>query len=114
MDYLYKITIGIDDDKVLSMRQHDLNAVYKTVRNTFARCNFKEQESENGNLVFTIGKGKDSFSEVGIATGVLRETLMGSFLVCGNCGSFFFATVKTAYCPYCGAKMNIRGVQCEL
>lgn len=69
MDYLYKITIGIDDDKVLSMRQHDLNAVYKTVRNTFARCNFKEQESENGNLVFTIGKGKDSFSEVGIATG---------------------------------------------
>lgn len=34
MDYLYKITIGIDDDKVLSMRQHDLNAVYKTVRNT--------------------------------------------------------------------------------
>ena len=74
MDYLYKITIGIDDDKVLSMRQHDLNAVYKTVRNTFARCNFKEQESENGNLVFTIGKGKDSFSEVGIATGVLRST----------------------------------------
>lgn len=44
----------------------------------------------------------------------LRETLMGSFLVCGNCGSFFFATLETAYCPYCGAKMNIRGVQCEL
>lgn len=43
-----------------------------------------------------------------------RETLMGSFLVCGNCGSFFFATLETAYCPYCGAKMNIRGVQCEL
>lgn len=80
MDYLYKITIGIDDDKVLSMRQHDLNAVYKTVRNTFARCNFKEQESENGNLVFTIGKGKDSFSEVGIATGVLRESWLGKYL----------------------------------
>lgn len=31
-----------------------------------------------------------------------RETLMGSFLVCGNCGSFFFATLKTAYCPYYG------------
>lgn len=43
-----------------------------------------------------------------------RETLMGSFLVCGNCGSFFFATLETAYCPYCGAKMNIRGVQYEL
>lgn len=43
-----------------------------------------------------------------------RETLMGSFLVCGNCGSFFFATLETAYCPYCGAKMNIRGAQCEL
>ncbi|WP_456028672.1 hypothetical protein [Ruminococcus sp.] len=82
MDYLYKITIGIDDDKVLSMRQHDLNAVYKTVRNTFARCNFKEQEqeSENGDLVFTIGKGKDSFSEVGIATGVLRESWLGKYL----------------------------------
>ena len=80
MDYLYKITIGIDDDKVLSMRQHDLNAVYKTVRNTFARCNFKEQESENGSLVFTIGKGKDSFSEVGIATGVLRESWLGKYL----------------------------------
>ena len=37
-----------------------------------------------------------------------RETLMGSFLVCGNCGSFFFATLKTAYCPYCGAKMNVK------
>ena len=29
MDYLYKITVGIDDDKVLSMQQHDLAAVYQ-------------------------------------------------------------------------------------
>lgn len=30
MDYLYKITVEIDDEKVLSLQQHDLDAVYKT------------------------------------------------------------------------------------
>ena len=80
MDYLYKITGGIDDDKLLSMQLHDLAEVYLTVRNTFARCNFKEHEADNGNLVFTIGEGKDSFSEVGIATGVLRESWLGKYL----------------------------------
>lgn len=36
MDYLYKITVEIDDEKVLSLQQHDLDAVYKTVREAFA------------------------------------------------------------------------------
>ena len=39
MDYLYKITVEIDNEKVLSLQQHDLDAVYKTVREAFAGCN---------------------------------------------------------------------------
>lgn len=47
MDYLYKITVEIDDEKVLSLQQHDLDAVYKTVREAFAGCNFKEVPTDN-------------------------------------------------------------------
>ena len=32
MDYLYKLTVEIDDDKVLRLQRHDLGAVYQTVR----------------------------------------------------------------------------------
>lgn len=38
MDYLYKITVEIDNEKVLSLQQHDLDAVYKTVREAFVGC----------------------------------------------------------------------------
>ena len=79
MDYLYKITVGIDDDKVLSMGEHDLDAVYQTVRDTFAGCNFREQTADKGMLVFTIGEGKDSFSEVGIATNALYDSWLSKY-----------------------------------
>ena len=35
MDYLYKITVEIDNENVLNLQQHDLDAVYKTVREAF-------------------------------------------------------------------------------
>ena len=57
MDYLYKITVEIDDEKVLSLQQHDLDAVYKTVREAFAGCNFKEVPTDNKRLAFVIGDG---------------------------------------------------------
>lgn len=80
MGYLYKITVKIDDEKLINDRRHDPEAVYKTVRNTFARCEFEEQPSEDGALVFTIGEGKDSFSNVSIAINVLRESWLGIYL----------------------------------
>ena len=36
MKYLYKITVVIDDDKVLLFQQHDLNAIYQIVRDSFS------------------------------------------------------------------------------
>ena len=60
MDYLYKITVEIDDEKVLSLQQHDLDAVYKTVREAFAGCNFKEVPTDNKRLAFVIGDVNDS------------------------------------------------------
>ena len=65
MDYLYKITVEIDDKKVLSLQQHDLDAVYKTVREAFT---------------FVIGDGNDSFSEVGIAANALHDSWLGKYL----------------------------------
>ena len=50
MDYLYKITVEIDNEKVLNLQQHDLDAVYKTVREAFAGCNFKEVPTDNKRL----------------------------------------------------------------
>ncbi|MGN0697386.1 MAG: hypothetical protein ACI4JV_01370 [Ruminiclostridium sp.] len=80
MDYLYKITVEIDDEKVLNLQQHDLNAVYKTVREAFANCHFKEQSTDNKQLVFVIEDGNDSFSEVGIVTNALHDSWLGKYL----------------------------------
>ncbi len=80
MDYLYKITVEIDNEKVLSLQQHDLDAVYKTVREAFAGCNFKEVPTDNKRLAFVIGDGNDSFSEVGIAANALHDSWLGKYL----------------------------------
>lgn len=55
MDYLYKITVEIDNEKVLSLQQHDLDAVYKTVREAFVGCNFKEVPTDNKQIAFVTG-----------------------------------------------------------
>lgn len=80
MDYLYKITVEIDDEKVLSLQQHDLDAVYKTVREAFAGCNFKEVPTDNKRLAFVIGDGNDSFSKVGIVANALHDSWLGKYL----------------------------------
>lgn len=80
MDYLYKITVEIDDAKVLNLQRHDLNTVYKTVREAFAGCNFKEVPTDNKQLVFVIEDGDDSFSQVGIVTNSLYDSWLGEYL----------------------------------
>lgn len=80
MDYLYKLTVEIDDDKVLRLQRHDLGAVYQTVRDAFAGCNFQEQFQDDRELIFTIGEGKDSFSEVGIVANSLYDSWLGPYL----------------------------------
>lgn len=55
MDYLYKITVEINNEKVLSLQQHDLDAVYKTVREAFAGCNFKEVPTVISGLLLLSG-----------------------------------------------------------
>ena len=80
MDYLYKIAVEIDDEKVLSLQQHALNAVYKTVREAFADCRFNELSTNDNQLVFVIGDGNDSFSEVGIVANALHDSWLGKYL----------------------------------
>lgn len=80
MDYLYKLTVEIDDDKVLRLQRHDLGAVYQTLRDAFAGCNFQEQSQDDRELIFTIGEGKDSFSEVGIVANSLYDSWLGPYL----------------------------------
>lgn len=80
MDYLYKITVEIDNDKVLSLQHHDLDSVYDTVREAFAGCSFKEQSTDGKQLVFVIEDGNDSFSEVGIVTNSLYDSWLGKYL----------------------------------
>lgn len=80
MDYLYKITVEIDDEKVLSLQQHDLDAVYKTVREAFVGCNFKEVPTDNKQIAFVIRDGNDSFSEVGIVANALHDSWLGKYL----------------------------------
>lgn len=80
MDYLYKLTVEIDDDKVLRLQRHDLGAVYQTVRDAFAGCNFQEQSQDDRELIFTIGEEKDSFSEVGIVANSLYDSWLGPYL----------------------------------
>lgn len=77
---LYKITVEIDDDKVIRFQQHDLNTVYQSVRKAFQSCNFKEISERDHELVFVIGEGKDSFSEVEIAANALYDSWLRKYL----------------------------------
>ena len=80
MNYLYKITVEVDDDKIIRFEQHDINAVYNTIRSIFADCEFTEQEPEGETLVFTIGNFKDSFSDACLAIDVLNDCWLGKYL----------------------------------
>ena len=57
-----------------------MNAVYKTVREAFADCSFNELSTNDNQLVFVIGDGNDSFSEVGIAANALHDSWLGKYL----------------------------------
>ena len=50
MEYLYKITVEIDDDMVQRLGQHDLDAVYETVRQAFSGCGFQERTEAGWSL----------------------------------------------------------------
>lgn len=78
-NYLYKITVEIDDDKVKQLNQHDLEAVYQTVRDAFIEQNF--QDVSNGKeLIFIIMPNKRAFSAVGLATNSLYDCWMGKYI----------------------------------
>lgn len=78
-DYLYKITVEIDDDKVKRLNQHDLDAVYQTVRDAFTEQNFSDV-SEGKQLIFTIKQDRRAFSAVGLATNSLYDCWMGKYI----------------------------------
>lgn len=78
-DYLYKITVEIDDDKVKQLNQHDLDAVYQTVCDTFIQQDFRDV-SEGRTLIFTMMPHKDAFSNVGIVTTTLYDSWLGTYL----------------------------------
>lgn len=80
MEYLYKITVEIDDDMVRRLGQHDPDAVYETVRQAFLSCDFQERTEAGGQMAFTIGDDKDSFSNVGIAANALYDSWLGRYL----------------------------------
>ena len=81
MDYLYKITVEIDDDEILRLQQHDINSVYKTVREIFTKYDFTERSSTDDKImIFTIGDEKDAFSDVGIVTNALYDSWLGKYL----------------------------------
>lgn len=80
MEYLYKITVEIDDDMVQRLGQHDLDAVYETVRQAFSGCGFQERTEAGRQMVFTIGEDKDSFSNVGIVANALYDSWLGRYL----------------------------------
>ncbi len=79
-DYLYKITVEIDDEKVRTLGKHDLDAVYRTVCDTFTRCDFTERSKDNHKLIFTIEDCKDAFSDVGLATNALHDSWLGKYI----------------------------------
>ena len=80
VEYLYKITVEIDDEKVRTLGEHDLDAVYRTVRDTFTRCDFTERSKDNHKLIFTIEDCKDAFSDVGLATNALHDSWLGKYI----------------------------------
>lgn len=78
-NYLYKITVEIDDDKVKRLDKHDLDGVYQTVRGVFLEQDFQDV-SEEKQLIFTIMSHKDAFSNVGIVTNTLYDSWLGIYL----------------------------------
>lgn len=80
IDYLYKITVEIDDEKIRTLGEHDVDNVYRVVRNTFAKCDFTERSKDNRRLIFTIQNCKDAFSDVGLATNTLYDSWLGKYI----------------------------------
>ena len=80
IDYLYKITVEIDDEKIRTLGEHDVDNVYRVVRNTFAKCDFTERSKDNRRLIFTIEDCKDAFSDVGLATNALHDSWLGKYI----------------------------------
>ena len=80
VDYLYKITVEIDDEKIRTLGEHDVDNVYRVVRNTFAQCDFTERSKDNRRLIFTIEDCKDAFSDVGLATNALHDSWLGKYI----------------------------------
>ena len=80
IDYLYKITVEIDDEKIRTLGEHDVDNVYRVVRNTFAKCDFTERSKDNRRLIFTIQDCKDAFSDVGLATNTLYDSWIGKYI----------------------------------
>lgn len=81
MNYLYKITVEVDDEQILRLQQHDRKAVYDTIRNAFQNYEFTEEAgSDDKTMIFIMGDTKDAFSNVGIATNALYDSWLGKYL----------------------------------
>lgn len=80
-DYVFKIVVEIDEDKVNEIGETDLNSVYGYVRTIFVNHRLHDTSKNDKQLVFISKKGEDyAFSAIGLAATCIYDGWVGKYL----------------------------------
>lgn len=67
MEYLYKLEIELDDEKIIADDKYDIDSIYDTIRSWFKEEGIPEISKDNSVLIFASNKDDDKeFSRFGL------------------------------------------------
>lgn len=74
MDYIYKIEIELDDEKIICEDKYEIVDIYNMIRKCFASEGFVEEKKNEKSMIFAYKKGDSkAFSKVGIVCNALYD-----------------------------------------
>lgn len=75
-EYLYKIEIEMDDEKILADQECDINKIYDAIRAWYAEENIKEIPNDRGILIFACSDTNEKVDTKLARFIVVEETLL--------------------------------------
>lgn len=80
-DYVFKIVVEIDEDKVNEIGETDLDTVYGIVRTTYVNHGLHDVSEGGRQLIFISKDGEDyAYVEIGMATFELYDSWLRKYL----------------------------------
>lgn len=66
MDYLYKVEIELDDDKIIADGKNELSDIYEEIREIFKSKNIPEAENNEHKLIFATKEKKYVYMQMAL------------------------------------------------